>query len=98
MPTSVHDGTTSTTGKWRRATARAVASIVIVAISVGPAHAELPREASLEGFVRPFGVSFPIYRIFLIAVGIAICIAFWALLYRTRWGTRLVKTLLRRIA
>src|SRR5262245_20678597 len=32
--------------------------------------------ADLEGFVRPFGVSFPIYRLFLIAVGVAICIAF----------------------
>ena len=41
----------------------------------------------LEGYVRPFGVSFPIYRLFLIAAGVAICIAFWAMLYRTRWGT-----------
>ena len=43
--------------------------------------------AGLEGFVRPFGVSFPLYRVFLIVVGVAICVAFWALLYRTRWGT-----------
>ncbi len=43
--------------------------------------------AALEGFVRPFGVSFPLYRVFLIAAGAAICIVFWALLYRTRWGT-----------
>ena len=40
----------------------------------------------LAGIVRPFGVSFPVYRIALIGVGIAICIALWALLYRTRWG------------
>jgi branched-chain amino acid transport system permease protein len=43
--------------------------------------------ADLEGYVRPFGVSFPTYRLFLIAAGVAICIAFWAMLYRTRWGT-----------
>jgi len=41
----------------------------------------------LEGFVRPFGVSFPVYRLFLIGVGVAICVAFWAFLYRMRWGT-----------
>lgn len=44
----------------------------------------IPRE--LAGIVRPFGVSFPVYRIALIGVGIAICVALWALLYRTRWG------------
>jgi branched-chain amino acid transport system permease protein len=43
--------------------------------------------ADLEGFVRPFGVSFPIYRIFLIAAGLGICLVFWGVLYRTRWGT-----------
>ena len=41
----------------------------------------------LAGIVRPFGVSFPVYRLALIGVGIAICVALWALLYRTRWGT-----------
>jgi branched-chain amino acid transport system permease protein len=43
--------------------------------------------AGLDGFVRPFGVTFPVYRLCLIAIGLAICAAFWALLYRTRWGT-----------
>src|SRR5262249_37908089 len=47
----------------------------------------IPVPASLEGFVRPFGVSFPLYRIFLIVFGVMICISFWGLLYRTRWGT-----------
>lgn len=41
----------------------------------------------LAGIVRPFGVSFPVYRLALIGVGIAICLALWALMYRTRWGT-----------
>jgi branched-chain amino acid transport system permease protein len=47
----------------------------------------IPVPENLEGFVRPFGVSFPVYRLFLIAMGVATCIAFWALLYRTKWGT-----------
>jgi branched-chain amino acid transport system permease protein len=41
----------------------------------------------LDGFVRPFGVSFPVYRLALIVAGATICIALWAVLYRTRWGT-----------
>jgi branched-chain amino acid transport system permease protein len=39
-----------------------------------------------EGVVRPFGVSFPVYRLVLIGLGVLICAALWALLYRTRWG------------
>jgi branched-chain amino acid transport system permease protein len=47
----------------------------------------VPVPPELAGIVRPFGVSFPIYRVALIGAGIAICIVLWALLYRTRWGT-----------
>lgn len=43
--------------------------------------------AALNGIVRPFGVSFPVYRLALIGIGIAICAGLWALLFRTRWGT-----------
>jgi branched-chain amino acid transport system permease protein len=43
--------------------------------------------AGLDGFVRPFGVSFPVYRLALIAAGVAICLVLWVVLYRTRWGT-----------
>jgi branched-chain amino acid transport system permease protein len=42
--------------------------------------------SGLDGIVRPFGVSFPVYRLALIAVGIAICAGLWILLYRNRWG------------
>lgn len=42
--------------------------------------------SGLDGIVRPFGVSFPVYRLALIAVGIAICAELWVLLYRNRWG------------
>jgi branched-chain amino acid transport system permease protein len=41
----------------------------------------------LDGIVRPFGVSFPVYRLLLIAVGGLVCLGLWALLYRSRWGT-----------
>jgi branched-chain amino acid transport system permease protein len=41
----------------------------------------------LEGIVRPFGVSFPVYRLLLIGVGVLVCLGLWALLYRSRWGT-----------
>lgn len=52
----------------------------------GPEENSVSMPAQLDGFVRPFGVSFPIYRIFLIAAGVAICLGLWLLLYRTRWG------------
>jgi len=40
----------------------------------------------LDGIVRPFGVSFPVYRLALIGVGVVICYGLWYLLYRNRWG------------
>ena len=42
--------------------------------------------SGLDGIVRVFGVSFPVYRLALIAVGIVICAGLWGLLYRNRWG------------
>jgi branched-subunit amino acid ABC-type transport system permease component len=42
--------------------------------------------AVLDGVVRPFGVSFPVYRIALFVAGICVCIGLWALIYRSRWG------------
>jgi branched-subunit amino acid ABC-type transport system permease component len=42
--------------------------------------------AQLAGIVHPFGVAFPVYRIALIGVGVAICIGLWGLLHLTRWG------------
>lgn len=40
----------------------------------------------LSGFVQLLGVTFPVYRAFLIGIGIAVCILLWWLLYRSRWG------------
>jgi branched-chain amino acid transport system permease protein len=45
---------------------------------------EIP--ALLNGIVRPFGVGFPVYRIALFVIGLTICAALWALIYRSRWG------------
>jgi branched-chain amino acid transport system permease protein len=42
--------------------------------------------AGLDGPLRIFGVVMPTYRVFLIAVGAAVCIAMWLLLYRSRLG------------
>ncbi len=52
----------------------------------GPEENSVLPPPQLDGFVRPFGVTFPIYRIFLIGAGVAICVGLWFLLYRTRWG------------
>ena len=40
----------------------------------------------LSGATRLIGVTFPTYRLFLILVGIAVAIALWVLLHRTRFG------------
>jgi branched-subunit amino acid ABC-type transport system permease component len=40
----------------------------------------------LAGASQALGVTFPTYRLFLIAVGIAVAAGLWLLLHRTRWG------------
>lgn len=40
----------------------------------------------LADIVDLFGVAFPLYRLFLIGIGFAVCAGLWALLHRTRWG------------
>ncbi len=42
--------------------------------------------ALLAGSTQSLGVTFPTYRLFLIAAGIVVAIALWLLLHRTRWG------------
>jgi branched-chain amino acid transport system permease protein len=58
-----------------------------VRLIAGPAEKSVQLPVALEGFVRPFGVTFPVYRVALIAIGLSIGIGLWVLLYRTRWGT-----------
>jgi len=42
--------------------------------------------ALLTGSAQALGLTFPVYRLFLIAVGIAVAIGLWFVLHRTRWG------------
>ena len=42
--------------------------------------------ALLSGSSQALGLTFPTYRLFLIAAGIAIAIGLWFVLHRTRWG------------
>ena len=40
----------------------------------------------LSGSTQALGLTFPIYRLFLIATGIAVALGLWLVLHRTRWG------------
>ena len=42
--------------------------------------------ALLAGSTQSLGVTFPTYRLFLIAAGIVVAIGLWLLLHKTRWG------------
>lgn len=42
--------------------------------------------ALLAGSAQALGITFPIYRLFLIGVGVAVALALWVVLHRTRWG------------
>lgn len=45
-----------------------------------------PVPAALDGSMRALGLTFPNYRLFLIAAGVAVAIGLWLVLHRTRWG------------
>jgi branched-chain amino acid transport system permease protein len=42
--------------------------------------------ALLTGSTRAFGVTFPVYRLFLIVLGLVVAAGLWFALARTRWG------------
>lgn len=42
--------------------------------------------AALAGATQALGLIFPTYRLFLIAVGVAVAVGLWLVLHRTRWG------------
>jgi len=42
--------------------------------------------AVLSGATRAFGLTFPTYRLFLIAMGVIVAGVLWWILHRTRWG------------
>lgn len=52
----------------------------------GAAEKSVPLPPGLDEFVQPLGITFPVYRLVLIAIGAAVCVGLWAVLYRTRWG------------
>lgn len=53
----------------------------------GPQDLLGPRAPGLRGAVEIMGVRFPIYELFLIAVGPVVLALLWLLFHRTRWGT-----------
>jgi branched-chain amino acid transport system permease protein len=53
----------------------------------GPQDLLGPRAPGLRGAVEVFGVRFPLYELFLIAVGPVVLGLIWLLFHRTRWGT-----------
>ncbi|MDA8455833.1 ABC transporter permease [Acidovorax sp. GBBC 3334] len=55
----------------------------------GPEELLGPRAPGLEGAVGLLGRRFPVYDLFLIAVGPVVLALLWLLLHRTRWGTLL---------
>ena len=42
--------------------------------------------AMLTGASQTLGITFPTYRLFLIGTGVAVAVALWFLLHKTRWG------------
>lgn len=53
----------------------------------GPEELFGPRAPGLEGAVSILGRQFPVYDLFLMAVGPVVLGLLWLLLHRTRWGT-----------
>ncbi|BEU94577.1 ABC transporter permease [Acidovorax sp. DW039] len=53
----------------------------------GPEELFGPRAPGLEGAVSILGRQFPVYDLFLMAVGPVVLGLMWLLLHRTRWGT-----------
>lgn len=54
--------------------------------SWGPQDLLGPRAPGLKGAVEILGYRFPLYELFLIAVGPAVLAGLWLLFHRTRWG------------
>jgi branched-chain amino acid transport system permease protein len=54
----------------------------------GPQDLLGPRAPGLRGATEILGVRFPLYELFLIAVGPVVLGLLWLLFHRTRWGTR----------
>jgi branched-chain amino acid transport system permease protein len=57
-----------------------------VKIPWGLQNHDVPVPSFLQGTVSTGQLTFPVYRIFIIAAGVIVSICLWVLLYRTRWG------------
>ena len=58
--------------------------LAVVIFGNRPYYTTIPR--SLEGAISLLGVSYPIYRMLIIAVGIAVALGAWYLIQKTRFG------------
>ena len=58
----------------------------VVKLVWGREDYSVPTPALLTGSTRALGVTFPTYRLFLIAFGLLVAGALWFILHRTRWG------------
>lgn len=52
----------------------------------GKAYHIFPRPKGFEGMVGFLGIAYPTYRLFVLAVGVAISVFFWFMLKKTRFG------------
>ena len=59
----------------------------LVKLLWGNAERSMTSPALLTGGSKALGVMFPTYRLFLIAIGVAVAIGLWLLLHKTRWGS-----------
>jgi len=57
-----------------------------VKIPWGRQNHEVPVPGFLQGNITTGGLTFPIYRLVIIGIGMVIALSLWVLLYRTRWG------------
>jgi branched-chain amino acid transport system permease protein len=58
----------------------------LVKIIWGTEYKSLPRPAGLRGSLEIEGLIFPSYNVAIILIGLAVVIAAWLILTRTRWG------------
>ena len=58
----------------------------VVKLIWGREDHSVPVPAPLTGSSKAFGITFPTYRLFLIAFGLLVAAGLWLLLHRTRWG------------
>ena len=61
----------------------------LLEIIFGPRYDTIELPELLQGGIAQFGISFPIYRIFIILLGVFIFLVLWAVIEKTNFGTTL---------